>query len=238
MRNYHLMSSLARADRDELSLGHGYVDVAQVIEQIEKATLIKISLKSKIHGLNVVKGKAKLVLINSEETLGRQRYTMAHELYHLRHDGSNNDDTDRLANIYASYFLMPKESLEDKFSSVGGVITIDTIFEISQFFKISFGAVAFRLKKERYISRDDYNTYKEINVISEAIKRGHSLELYKPTKEPFSISTPFLPLIQRLHQDNYLSDSQFLNYIENNSLDSVIEKIKETETKEDDSYEF
>ena len=62
------------------------------------------------------------ICINSNMSKGRQRFTLAHELYHLLFEedkrdliiceASNDDDSEIEANIFASYLIMTYEGLE------------------------------------------------------------------------------------------------------------------------------
>jgi len=74
------------------------------------------------------------VLVNVAHPLSRQRYTAAHELWHHRRDrdiildaetewlvrGENNDsDRERLAETFASWFLMPRQLVQSMLASLG-----------------------------------------------------------------------------------------------------------------------
>ena len=78
-------------------------------------TLVFYPFKEDISGICI--RTANLIAINSKSTLGRQAFSIAHELYHYFYDGDKTtisyiDDynctkVEKEANTFASYLLMP-----------------------------------------------------------------------------------------------------------------------------------
>ena len=74
-------------------------------------------------GICIRDGKNKIIGVNSTSTYGRQRFTIAHELYHLYfHEDfesvvcfidleMNKSPEEKEADVFASYFLAPYEAL-------------------------------------------------------------------------------------------------------------------------------
>lgn len=97
------------------------------------------------------------ILVNSTETLGRQRFTIAHEIAHYifemvqgreetiletrsyRHDGVSKEFR---ADSFAADLLMPKELLEKEYNS----LFFPTSIELSEKFGVSKMAMKKRLK--------------------------------------------------------------------------------------------
>ena len=98
------------------------IDIFKSVQAIDKLTLVFYSLGKNISGV-CYKGKASHVIaINAEMSVGRQRFSLAHELYHLYFDEENKntislitigkgDESERKADQFASYFLIPSSSL-------------------------------------------------------------------------------------------------------------------------------
>ena len=64
------------------------IDIFQVVQAIDKLTLVFYPLNNNISGI-CYKGKSSnVIIINSDMSLGRQRFSLAHELYHLYFDES------------------------------------------------------------------------------------------------------------------------------------------------------
>ena len=59
------------------------IDVESVVLKMENYTLVKLELSNNISGMCIVDENSKVIAINSSMSVGRQRFTIAHELYHL-----------------------------------------------------------------------------------------------------------------------------------------------------------
>ena len=107
-----------------------------------------------------------IIGINSSASYGRQRFTLAHELYHVLFDkgqiriicdmrmGDDKTETEKEADCFASYFLMPYDALM-QYAENKEVWTLRDVIEAEQFFPISHQAMLFRLKYGwLYIKRD------------------------------------------------------------------------------------
>ena len=102
-------------------------------------------------------------------TLGRQRFSLAHEFYHLYFDenmisvcakkiGSGNE-TEREADRFASYFLMPEAGLltlaEDLVKNARDrFLTLNDLIRIEQYYGISHQAAVYRLRRTPYLAAD------------------------------------------------------------------------------------
>ena len=101
------------------------VDIISLSQGINKLTLVFYPLGNNISGM-CIKGRDGIctIAINSLMTMGRQSFSLAHELYHLFYDDNmkaicskkigSGDDTERKADVFAAYFLMPRAALAYK----------------------------------------------------------------------------------------------------------------------------
>ena len=68
------------------------IDIFSLANQIEGLTLVYYPLGKNISGMCVRDSEVRLIAINSTMSYGRQRFSLAHELYHLYFDNENGFD--------------------------------------------------------------------------------------------------------------------------------------------------
>jgi Zn-dependent peptidase ImmA (M78 family) len=173
------------------------IDIFALIHTIDKLTLVMYPLGDKISGA-CLKNKASVVIaINSGMSMGRQRFSLAHELYHLFFDdgmssticqrkiGSGND-TEKFADQFASYLLMPQTALYEKIQELKGKenreLTITDVVKLEQYFGVSRQAMLFRLQEEGELAQTDISGMQK-DVILSAARLGYDTSLYKPLAE-------------------------------------------------------
>ena len=117
------LSTKAQELREQLGEdANSPVDIFSLANQIEGLTVVIYPLGENISGMCVRDSEIKLIAINSTMSYGRQRFSLAHELYHLYFDyesGFNvcskridsNSEVEKCADQFASYFLAPYKSL-------------------------------------------------------------------------------------------------------------------------------
>lgn len=138
---------------------------------------------------------AKFILINSSQTIGRQNFTICHELYHLfiqknfeyqvciTQKFDKKDLEEYSADIFASFLLLPSKGVRDLIPEdelEKDAITLDTIVKIEQAFQCSRLALLHRLKNLSFLSDIKALDYKQW-VTNSAYTRGYPTYLYKPT---------------------------------------------------------
>lgn len=135
-----------------------------------------------------------VVCINSNMSKGRQRFTLAHELYHLLFEedkediiiceDSNKDDSEIEANIFASYLIMPYEGLERYYKTNNiGKWTLEDTIRAEQFFQMSHHAMLFRLKEQEFITKEECINFRKVFIGYEARINGFSDDLYVQSEE-------------------------------------------------------
>lgn len=108
------------------------------------------------------------VMINKKESVWRQNYNLAHELYHIvtwdpevlkkiKADPSLDKRNEELAENFAAGLLMPAEDLKDDFRrmSESGKISPSDLMVLSSKYKVSTEATAYRLLNLGCITKDD-----------------------------------------------------------------------------------
>lgn len=170
------------------------IDIFKLVQKIDNLTLVFHSLGKNISGV-CYKGKASnVIVINSDMSLGRQRFSLAHELYHLYFDDAttnsitsiligSGDENEKKADQFSSYFLIPPSSLYAMIQDIkkkGNKIQLilEDIIKIGQYYGVSHKAMLYRLLNEGYL-RDTQIKDMETGVIEKAAKLGYDTALYR-----------------------------------------------------------
>ena len=173
------------------------VDIFALAQNIDGLTIVFYPLGDKLSGM-CVKGREgnNVIAVNSAMTLGRQRFSLAHEFYHLYYDDhmisvcakriNEGKEIEKQADMFASYFLMPESSLilmagklTDQHTTKH--ITLDDVIRIEQYFGISHQAAVYRLMHTSYLDEEEGNSYLTESVRSRAAAMGYSVTLYMPS---------------------------------------------------------
>ncbi|WP_249028979.1 ImmA/IrrE family metallo-endopeptidase [Tannockella kyphosi] len=186
-----------------------------------KITIIYYPLSSRISGMCTKTEDYILIGINSETSLGRQRFSLAHELYHvLFEEGLKNvvcdmklkgekNDSEKEADMFASYLLMPYDALRQYQDGVREW-TIEEIIRAEQFFQISHTAMLLRLCTENYISYGDYDKFSNIGITREAMKLGYEPDLYmkSPNNKKYFTTGEYIRIVEEIAQKELVSNGK------------------------------
>lgn len=204
------------------------IDVFAILQSQERLTLVFYPFSNRISGMCVrTRSGDQLVAINSTRTLGRQRFTAAHELYHLfvqdetttvicgNEIGAARDVEEKNADCFASYFLAPNDALRsfiEKYllKETRRPLSVEDVVRIEQYFKMSRQATLYRLVGDGLIDLDFANTLK-VDIISSARKLGFGDELYIPTPDnrQYFTTGSYIGLAERLMDGNLISNGKY-----------------------------
>ena len=135
------------------------IDILSLVQNMDNLTLVYYPMGSNISGICIKNKDGNCTIaINSLMTLGRQSFSLAHELYHYYFDENmvnicskkigTGEENERKADIFASYFLMPRTTLYEKIVSlkndISSKLTLEDVIRIEQYFKVVI--------RQRYIS--------------------------------------------------------------------------------------
>lgn len=207
------------------------VNVFSLINSIENLTLVFYPMSDQISGMCVRVGDTNsLIAINSTSTYGRQRFTAAHELYHLNYQSDfknvicskdifgKKDDEEKNADAFASYFLAPYESLKlfisETLKKSDGPIDLADIVKTEQHYGMSRQATLYRLQNENYITAESANNYKT-NVTQSARKLGFNDKLYLPTPpdQQYLTTGNYVELVEKLKERGIISQGKYEEYL-------------------------
>lgn len=177
--------------------GMSPVDISTLALSMQGLTLAFYPLPEEISGA-CYKGESSsiLILINSNMSLGRQNFSLAHELYHAYFDKTlpkficpsdfiELSENERKANMFASFFLMPDLAIDNALSKfkTGSKIDIECVIRLEQYFGVSHSSMLIRLKELHFLTDTQiYNMQSDVKMT--AAKIGFDVSLYEPTKEP------------------------------------------------------
>jgi len=200
-----------------------YVDVFRLAHRIENLTLVFYPMGERISGM-CLKGKDDvLIAVNSSMTYGRQRFSMAHELYHCFYDEMNTlicardigeaSDVERNANYFASFFLAPPAALSSaikELKTIKPALDLADVVKLEQTFGMSRHAMLIRLVDEGELSQED-SAQMRSNVILHAFSLGYDDALYRPLPEDKARMTygRYIKRAEELLERGLISDGKY-----------------------------
>jgi Zn-dependent peptidase ImmA (M78 family) len=202
------------------------VDIFSMISDSDEITVVFYPMSNNLSGLCIRDEKNKIIGINSKLSYGRQRFTMAHELYHLYyHDklgatlcpkdmDSKKDVIEIEANTFASFFLMPYDALRrfvaEKITKKKGELSLEDVVRIEQHFGMSRMATLWRLVKEEYLTVTKSNEMKS-SIVSSALVLGYDDKLYKSTEHARQYFTlgKYIKQAGKLMEEDKISNGKY-----------------------------
>lgn len=206
----------ARNFRDKYNLGNycakQLLDILDLLEQAERISikLIRTPFKNlKLAGFIGYKYDTFVIVTNTNLTYGNERFTIAHEIYHLMQNRvyikqnfiidemTDNDDKDIIeimANSFAAELLMPREDLESYASKMTQnrtkPIDISIVVQLQQKYGVDYIAITRRLKEIGFINSKEQQelekvslNYSELEKVTKSL--GYSNELNIPSKDTY-----------------------------------------------------
>ena len=194
------------------------IDIFHVVQnKIKNLTIVFTDLGNSISGACNKEHKEKVIFINSMDSLGRQRFTLAHEIFHLNYDEntysicdkSSNEKIEKKANAFASSLLMPYRALKS-FKKENNIIEWDmnSIIQTEQFFQISHYAMLVRLRGLKEINDNKYDEMKDYSLHNASL-RGYNTDLYeKPKNKKFFTIGNYIRLTEDIYNKGLISNGK------------------------------
>jgi Zn-dependent peptidase ImmA (M78 family) len=175
----------------------------------------------------------RFMLINSDHPIGKQHFTICHELYHLYYqkdfkaaisctglfDKKGNPDEYK-ADIFASYLLLPEMGVWGMIpeSERGrNKIKIATILAIEHFYGCSHSALLFRLLNMDIIDNAQKDMFSG-GIMALARKFGYNTSLYEPDNEGDVIGD-YGMLANKAWEVGILSESAYYGLLQDLGVD-------------------
>ncbi len=178
----------------------------------------------------------RFMLINSNNIISRQNFTMAHELFHLFEednfephvcslDSDSKSPSEKNANAFATALLMPKTGLwefipEEEYRTKS--ISISTVLKIEHYYSVSRISLLYRLENAGIISINDRERL-DVDYPRADIARlyGYDTSLYRPGNEGVIIGD-YIEKARRLFEEEKISEGHYLELL-NKVSDGVTE---------------
>jgi Zn-dependent peptidase ImmA (M78 family) len=165
----------------------------------------------------------RFLLINSNQTLGRQHFTICHELYHLfiqenftfkaclTESFEKKDKEEYNADTFAAYFLMPHDGIINQIpweeTEKKDSVSLETILKLEQYFSCSRTALLFRLIDMDIISKIYAEKFKG-SPKRDAIDYGVDIKLYEKGSEDRYLGDYGI-LAKELYDAEMISESHY-----------------------------
>lgn len=207
-----------------------------LLQKLKVLTIYK-PLSSTFSGMSVKIGLTdknyRFMLVNCDHPVGKQHFTICHELYHLyfqkdfkaavsctgMFDKKGNPE-EYNADIFASYLLLPESGIWQMIPETERVknkIKIGTVLAIEQYYGSSHTALLFRLFNMGLI---DLAFKEELShsVMANARKFGYNTSLYEKANENEVIGD-YGPLAYQAWETGIVSESAFFGLLQDLGVD-------------------
>lgn len=173
--------------------GFACVNLRSLIQtNMKNLTVLWFPMKTNISGCCSKTDEDNIIFVNTNHTIGRQNFTLAHELYHLLYDDigefvvcgvNTNSESEKNANDFASALLMPDSALY-WFKNKNNIDdwSLEDVIKCEQYFQVSNSAMLMCLKNLNWINDDQFEEYGS-DIIRQANRLGYDTSLYKPSLE-------------------------------------------------------
>lgn len=197
------------------------MDIFRIALKVDDLTIVHYPLGENISGICIKSPKSNVIAINSKNTLGRQNFTLAHELYHLYFDETNTSictitpstPLERAADQFASYLLLPPAAIKQEYDNYvrkHGKFTVDGVIYLEQLYGVSRQAMLICLQDIKVLSSADADKMKS-GVIAKASALGYDIALYRPLPDEKQYMThgAYIKNVNTLLEKEKISDGKY-----------------------------
>lgn len=202
------------------------VPMTNSIDKIEALGIfiLRSAAPDEVSGFCMTIGENTFIFINKNHTLGRQNFSLWHEVYHwftestgvvsIKGD-SNNNEIEFCADYFASLVMIDEEVLKEKLNESGysykniKFIRNTQIIKLQHFFNVSYTAMVRKLI-EIFPNADLSMRYglgtpkREDELLDETAKLGLDVQLIKPVNESY-MSSEIFQLLENLYDQNKIT---------------------------------
>jgi len=190
-------------------------------------------------------GDLRFLMVNSTHSIGKQHFTICHELYHLYVQENFSSMTCQTAQFdkkageefnadrFAAHLLLPSGGLlslipDEELKK--NKISIATLLKIEHFYSCSRGALWYRLKEMNLVGKETFELFCS-NVKRSAIGHGYSTNLYEPGNQNLALGD-YGTLAKRLLEKEKISESHYISLlkdwgISSEKLENLFSEIKD-----------
>lgn len=197
------------------------IDFRSLLRKLDILTVFH-PLGENFSGLSIKVDDNFFILVNSRQSVGRQNFTIGHELYHLFYETNfephkcqvgrfpKKDEGELKADFFASFLLLPEDGIINMIPESEmeqDTIQLSTLLKIEHTYGSSRLALLRRLLNMKVITQKSYEDY-SVHILKNAAQYGYSTELYKPTNEEIIIG-PYGTLANKLYDTNRISEGHY-----------------------------
>ncbi len=194
--------------------------VKDILEQLGILTVFR-PLSDSSYGMSIKTNDGLMfMLVSSNSTIGRQHFTIGHELYHLFFDKNPQPHicekgvktpSEQSADLFASNLLMPRVGLlamlpESYVSSKK--LDLASVIKMEQRFQVSRQALLYRLKRLGVIDENQLQELLQLSTRDAAQRRGYDITLYENGNEGLVIGD-YSALATDLFEKEYISEGHY-----------------------------
>lgn len=213
------------------------IRIKSLLQSLHVLTVFK-PIKSSISGMAVkLDEDYRFILVNSNHSLGRQHFTILHELYHLyiqpdfKYKVCNtgifnkNNLVEYYADNFAAYTLIPEEGILERIPDnelQKNKISITTVLDIEQYYSCSRTALLIRLNEIGLIDKKKLELLKQ-NICKTAQMFGYDTTLYKGGNHNLVIGD-YGKKAKFLYDAEIISESDFMSLMKDIGIDINIDE--------------
>ena len=163
------------------------------------------------------------LLVNAEMSLGRRRFTIAHELAHaLFHSGpktkfllsgADKSPRERFADRFAGEFLMPTEGIRRIMEEHGmgsRIAEPADVIHLQRCFNVSYATALVRLQQGGFLTQQDYRAFQSVRPVAFARALGYEIAEGEYSQEAGKLGAGrfpgrFLRLLRRAVRGGHIS---------------------------------
>ena len=227
-REWYWGKHYADIERKQLDLGQAPLrNLSQLLEEKRglKIFYLPIPPERGVYGMFTYDQKmGGCVLINSNPNFGNQLFSLAHEYAHfvfhkeklgiISTEEERNSTDEKVANSFASNFLIPEDTLRDLFNmriKEDDDVKSEDVIYLADYFGVSFTAMGYRLNNIKLITdkiRDELINYTWVNSVRE------SMGISEPERSRSKFPTLYLHLAIKAFQQGKLTTAKLADFLE------------------------
>lgn len=168
------------------------------------------------------------ILINSDTVLGRQNFTIAHELYHLFVQDDNEfkvhscdvinptSPIERHANTFASYFLLPQDGVVEVMQRIEcnkKTVNAAHIIVMCSYFGVSYQAMLVRVNKILKLPQNKFDGLKTIQPIPTAKEFSLNTKVFEKPSVKYRVVGDYSSKAQALYESGLISKGHLIELL-------------------------
>lgn len=173
------------------------------------------------------------ILVNSDIVLGRQNFTIAHELYHLFVQNENEfkvhscdvmdpkSAIERHANTFASYFLMPKAGVVEIMRRIEcnkKTVNAAHIIMMCGYFGVSYKAMLVRVNKILGLPQERFDLLNSVSPIQAAVEFSLDAEVFEKPNVMEKVIGDYSSKAQALYESGLISKGHLIELLDDIKL--------------------